>query len=260
MSRVSFRQDGAVGHLRLTRGDAHNAIDLQWNHDLLAALDACAAADGVRAVLISADGPSFTVGGDLGHIGARADRLAEELAAMITPFHEGLARIAELPVPVVAAVQGPCAGGGIGLIWAADIVIAAEDLKLVTGFSALGLSGDGGTSFYLPRLIGTRRALEVYLEGRALSAVEALEWGLVNRVVPGAELVDHARATAERLAAGPTAAFGEMRALLRTSGTRTLREQLAAELEAMQRCAQTADAPAAVVAFTRGERPGFSGR
>ncbi|HEX4107712.1 MAG TPA: enoyl-CoA hydratase-related protein [Solirubrobacteraceae bacterium] len=259
--RISFAASEGIGWLRLVRERGHNAIDMTWVRALERAVADCEAALGeTRAVLITAAGPSFTVGGDLQHFGGEAHRLADELRDMIWPFHDCLARLAELPVPVVCAVQGPVAGGGLGLLWASDIVIAGEDAKLATGFAALGLSGDGGSSWYLPRLIGLRRAQEIFLENRVLSAAEALEWGLVTRVVPLSELEAEASRTVRRLADGPTIALGRMRALLRGSTEATLREQLAAELASIVRCGETEDARAGMGAFLNGARPTFHGR
>jgi 2-(1,2-epoxy-1,2-dihydrophenyl)acetyl-CoA isomerase len=259
--RVSFSVSDGVGRLQLVRPEGHNGIDMAWVRALEQAVAACERAAGeARAVLIAADGASFTVGGDMVHFAGEVDRLADELRDMIWPFHDCLARIAELPVPVVCAVQGPAAGGGLGLLWASDIVIAAEDLKIATGFAALGLSGDGGSSWYLPRLVGLRRAQEIFLENRIVTAAQALEWGLVTRVVPLAELAGEAASAVRRLADGPTLALARMRALLRESSEATLREQLAAELASIVRCGESEDAAAAVRAFAAHERPAFRGR
>lgn len=257
--RIAFVAEGTLGRLRLVRPEARNAIDMRWVQELVAAVDAAQAAD-IRALLIEAEGPSFTVGGDLAHFGEHLHRLAEELEAMVVPFHDALARLAELPLPVVCAVRGAVAGGGVGLLWPADVVIAAEDFALATSFDALGLSGDGGSSFYLPRLCGTRRALEIALEGRRIDAATALDWGLVTRVVPVDALDEEAQRTARRLADGPTVALGHLRRLYRENPDRTLRDALDAELAGQLACAATQDTPAAMAAFLRRERPTFTGR
>src|SRR5207302_6516795 len=118
----------------------------------------------------------FSVGGDLHHFAGALERLPEELDTLIASYHVTLARLAALPVPVVCAVRGGAAGGGLGLLWCADVVIAAADLRLASGFAQLALSGDGGSTWHLPRLVGMRRAMEFTLGGRVLSAEEALEW------------------------------------------------------------------------------------
>lgn len=257
--RASLERDGDVAVLTLTRTDAHNAIDAAMV-DALGAAVAAVPAD-ARALLIRADGAAFTVGGDLAYFAdqARAGRLAEALEPMVRPYHDTLAAIEELPIPVICGVHGPAAGGGLGLLWVSDVVIAADDLRLATGFAAIALSGDGASSWHLPRLIGRRRAQELLLENRVLGADEAREWGLVTRVVPRADLDDAARQTAARLAAGPTGALGELKALLRDSGARTLREHHAAELAAIVRTGGQPDAAEGVTAFAERRRPSFAG-
>lgn len=258
-SRVSFARDGDVGRLRLIAGARRNAIDQRFVDELGTAVAAIRAAP-IRALLIDAEGPAFTVGGDLGYIGDRADRLGETLDQMIGGFHAALGDLGEVEVPVVCAVQGGAAGGGLGLLWLADVVIVASDLKLATGFDKLGLSGDGNGSWWLPRLVGLRRAQELLLEGRLLSAREACEWGIATRAVAPEALADEALATARRLAAGPTRALGRIRALLRSSGDVGVRERLAEEHAAMIELGGSEDARAGVTAFAARTRPEFRGR
>jgi 2-(1,2-epoxy-1,2-dihydrophenyl)acetyl-CoA isomerase len=255
--RVRLSIAGGVAEIRLTGADRHNAIDPEFIAGLREAVAGATAPEAARAILVCADGPSFTVGGDLDHFNARRDRLSEELRAMIEPFHSALGDLAEAEVPVVCAAQGPAAGGGLGLLWGSDVVIAADDLKIATGFARIGLSGDGGSSWHLPRLVGARRARELILEGRVLNAAEALDWGLVTRVVPRAELDAAARAVAAQFAAGPSAAFGQMKALLQASGERSLRAGLAAELEAMTVTGATDDAVEGIAAFMERRTPRF---
>ncbi|MHB8692143.1 MAG: enoyl-CoA hydratase/isomerase family protein [Solirubrobacteraceae bacterium] len=258
---IDYRfDDDGVAQIVLARVDARNAIDLDWVHGLSAAASACASNDQLRAVLITADGPAFTVGGDLAYLRDKRESLAPELDRMITPFHDALRTIAELPAPVVCAAHGAVAGGGLGLLWCSDVVLLAEGCKLATGFSRLGLSGDGGSSWYLPRLIGLRRAVELLIEGRALDAHEAVEWGLATRVLAASALGDEALSVARQLAAGPTRAYAEMRELLRGSFERHLGEGLDAEGAAMQRCAGTADAVEGIGAFIEHRAPRFEGR
>lgn len=265
--RVVLQIADGIAELRLTRGDGGNAIDTAWIQGLTAALDELEAAlaapsgrEAVRAVLVTAEGRAFTVGGDIAEFASAGDNLAEVLVGMVRPFNAALLRISELPVPVVAAVQGAIAGGGIGLAWASDIVLCAPEAKFATAFHALGVSGDGANSWYLPRLVGLRRAQEMMLGGRVLSAQEALEWGAVTDVVPADELLARARESAARLAAGPSLALGRTRALLRGSFDVTLAEHMAAEAEHMEACGATADAKEGVAAFIARRPADFRGR
>lgn len=249
-----------VARLRMVRADARNAIDPLWVKELDAAVTALEGDGSVRALLLSADGPAFSVGGDLRHFHTQVDRMADELADMVGGYHLVLGRLAALPVPVVCAVHGAAAGGGLGLVWCSDVVLAADDAKFATGFSTLGLSGDGGSSWFLPRLVGLRRARELILHNRVLTAAEALEWDLVDRVVPRSDLEAEAEAEAARMAAGPTVAYGEMRRLLWRSLSVGLEDQLAAESRAIVRCGATADAREGVTAFAERRPPEFTGR
>lgn len=256
-----------IAELRLTRGDGGNAIDHLWIEALTASVDDLEAAlaapggrESVRAVLVTAEGRSFTVGGDIATFAEAGDDLAGVLVAMVEPFNDALRRIAELPVPVVAAIQGAIAGGGLGLAWAADVVLCAPEAKFATAFHALGVSGDGASSWYLPRLVGLRRAQEIMLTGRVLAAQEAVEWGAATAVVPADELRTQALEATRRLADGPSLALGRMRALLRGSADVSLAEHMAQEVEHMRGSGASEDAREGVRAFTERRPAVFRGR
>jgi enoyl-CoA hydratase/carnithine racemase len=252
MSRASFTVgDDGLGVLTLERADARNAIDPDMVRGLAQAVDAAAGSDDVRALLIRALGPTFSVGGDLDYLGERADRLPEELDPMVALFHETLARLAELPVPVVCAARGAVAGGALGLLYCADVTIVADDAKLATGFLQLGLSGDGGSSWWLPRLVGIVRAKELLLAGRVVSGAEAAEWGLVTTALPPEEVDGHAERVARQLAARAGAAYAEIRSLLAGSLRHDLRQGLDAEYAAMLRSSATDEARERVARFGR---------
>jgi 2-(1,2-epoxy-1,2-dihydrophenyl)acetyl-CoA isomerase len=262
--RVRLDITDGLARLWLARPEQRNGIDLAMVQAMSAALDVVTkeiGQDRVRALLIGADGPAFTVGGDLRHLAGELERLPDELRIMIDTYHgDVLARLAELPVPVIAAAQGAVAGGGLGLLWVSDVVVAADDLRIATGFVHLALSGDGGSSWHLPRLVGLPRARELIIGGRVLDAAEAYEWGLVGQVVPAAELADTALERALALAAGPTHALARMKRLLLDSSTSSYREQLVAERDAIVDCARTGDAAEGIRAFGARRAPRFSGR
>jgi 2-(1,2-epoxy-1,2-dihydrophenyl)acetyl-CoA isomerase len=257
--RVDVHVDDGLASLCLVRPEARNGIDPAWVRALDAAVNAIAADDTVRAVLITAEGPSFTVGGDLQHFAARAGDLDVALREMVPPYHDTLARLAAFDRPVVCAIQGAVAGGGLGLAWCSDFVLAAPDARFACGFARLGLSGDGGSTWYLPRLVGLRRAQELVMGNRALSADEALDWGLVTRVVPAEDLQEQALALARELADGPTVALRYMRRMLRESWDTPLAVQLARETEAVLDCGRTSDGREGVTAFVQRRAPRFDG-
>lgn len=246
--------------LRLSRPDERNAIDQRFADELLVAAVRLAGDPAVRAVLIVGDGPALTVGGDIGYFTSQGDDLGATLRRMTTPFHLAFEVLASLDVPIVTVAQGPIAGGGLGLVYAADLVVAAEDARFVTAFGALGLSGDGGGTWHLPRLVGPARAARAYLLNEPIDARQALDWGLVAEVVPAPDARARGEELARRLADGPTRAFARMRALLRESWDRSLPDQLGAEVESLVACAGTEDARGATDAFLAKRRPTFHGR
>jgi len=261
LSAVEFSVEGGLATIRMNRPEVHNAIDATMAEALYEVAKRCANDPAIRAVLLLGNGRSFTVGGDLAFLAnTKEGELPGLLRAMTGPYHDALGTFSRLSVPIVAGVQGAAAGGGLGMMYCADIVVAADNAKIATGFGTLGLSMDGGNSWFLPRLVGMRRAAELYFEDRVLDANEALEWGLVTRVVPVAELQEQALACASRLASGPTRAYGEVRRLYRESLGATLAEQLGAETEALCRTASTADATGAIASFVGKRKPVFSGR
>jgi 2-(1,2-epoxy-1,2-dihydrophenyl)acetyl-CoA isomerase len=257
---VGYSAAGGLGIIRLNRPAARNAINEAFAADFAEAVSRCAEDASLRALLICGNGPSFTVGGDVAMLaGTEPGELPEKLRRLTTSYHASLQVLDSLPVPVVAAVRGAVAGGGLGLIYVADVVIAATGTKFAAGFGGLGLSGDGSGTWFLPRLVGARRAAEFYLEQRVLTAEEAASWGLITRMVPAAELAAEAERTARQLAAGPTRAWSEIRTLLRRSDETSLSDQLAAETAAQCRTAGTRDARHAIASFLAKTRPAFDG-
>lgn len=250
-----------VATLCLTRPEARNAIDQQLADELLVAAVRVAGDASVRALLICGDGPDLTVGGDIDYFTEHAgEDLAATLRRMTTPFHLAFQVLATLQAPIVTVAHGAVAGGGLGLVYAADLVVAADDARFVTAFGAIGLSGDGGGTWHLPRLIGPARAARAYLLNEPIAATQALEWGLVGEVVPATDARARGEAVARRLAVGPTRAFARMRVLLRESWDRSLPDQLGAETDALVACAGTEDARGAIASFVAKERPSFGGR
>jgi 2-(1,2-epoxy-1,2-dihydrophenyl)acetyl-CoA isomerase len=259
MSRITLSIDDGLAVMRLTRADAGNAIDGEWVTSFAAAVAACGAESTLGAVLVTAEGRAFSVGGDLQYLHGSLDDVPTTMRDMVTRFHAALGDYATLPVPVVVAVQGPIAGGGLGLAFCADIVLATPKAKFVSAFSQLGLSGDGGGTWWLPRLVGPKRAAEMTFLNRPVSAEEAVAWGLVTRVVPAADLQAEAVSTAQALAAGPTRALAHTKRLLRETWSMSLLEQLDAETDAMIDCADTADAREGIDAFATRRPPSFGG-
>jgi 2-(1,2-epoxy-1,2-dihydrophenyl)acetyl-CoA isomerase len=251
-------RDG-VAHLTLNRPDAANGIDLELAETLLARVDELDANDEARVVLLSGAGSRFCAGGDLREFAAQRDNVEAHFRAVVAPLHAAVSRLAQGALPVIAAVQGSAAGAGMGLLGVADLVVAGQSAKFVMAYTGVGLTPDGGSSWFLPRAVGLRRALELTLTNRVLSAEEAHDWGIVTSVVADDDLQEHARTMASRLAEGPTAAFGGARRLLRQALTTPLDEQLAAEGDEIGAAASSTDAREGVTAFIEKRPPRFRG-
>jgi 2-(1,2-epoxy-1,2-dihydrophenyl)acetyl-CoA isomerase len=229
--------------------------------DLLEAATLIAENSAVRAVLIAGNGPNFTVGGDLAvFTGTAREELPDRLRRMIDSYHLAIERLTSIDAPVVAAVRGGAGGGGLGLMYAADIVVAADDARFALGYGALGLTADGGNTWFLPRMVGVWRAQELFLLNRRLTAEEALQFGLVSRLVASDAVEAEATALAAKLAAGPTLAYGAVRRMLRQSGETGLSDQLDAEKESIIAAARSDDAAEGIAAFMAKRRPQFHGR
>ena len=252
-----LERNGAIATLRFNRPEALNAIDVPMANAFLAAVQSIAADPGVRAVVLRGNGRGFMAGGDLATL--RADPVQGAID-ILTPLNAALQLLAQMNAPVIAQVHGAAAGAGLSLVLMADYVIAAEGTRFNLAYINLGTSCDVGASWALPRIVGVRQALEIALLGEAFTAEDALRLGLVNRVVPSAELDSATAALAQRLANGPTLAYGAMKRLMRASMDYTLPEQLAAEKDAFVHCAGTEDFRAGVEAFHQRQSPQFVGR
>ena len=252
-----LERNGAIATLRFNRPESLNAIDVPMANAFLAAVQSIAADPGVRAVVLCGSGRGFMAGGDLATL--RADPVQGAID-ILTPLNAALQLLAQMNAPVIAQVHGAAAGAGLSLVLMADYVIAAEGTRFNLAYINLGTSCDVGASWALPRIVGVRQALEIALLGEAFTAEDALRLGLVNRVVPSAELDSATAALAQRLANGPTLAYGAMKRLMRASMDHTLPEQLAAEKDAFVHCAGTEDFRAGVEAFHLRQSPQFVGR
>ena len=256
-SPLQIGREGAIATLRFNRPSALNAIDVPMARAFLAAARDIAADTRVRAVLMRGAGKGFMAGGDLAVL--QADPV-QGAADLIGPLHEALTVLAGMDAPLIAQVHGVAAGAGLSLMLQADFVLAAEGTRFNLAYVNIGTSCDVGASWALPRLVGLRRALEIAMLGGMLDAAEAERMGLINRVLPAAELETAAMAFAQRLADGPTVALGRLRRLMRTSFERDLPGQLDAEAAAFRECAMTDDFRIGVDAFFARKTPQFTGR
>lgn len=256
------RADG-VGIITLNRPAAYNALDLALADGLLAALIDCDEDAAVRAVMITGAGAAFCAGGDIRQMRAHSEPAghpAAFLKLLTAHFHAGIATMARMNKPVIAAVNGAAAGAGFSLAIACDLTIAADNARFTVAYSAIGVSPDGSSTYYLPRLVGPKRAYELMALNRPLTAEEARDAGLVNQVFPAADFTAAARDYAARLAAGPTMALGAAKRLVASSLESTLETQMEHERQAIAACGRTEDFRAATEAFVAKRAPVFVGR
>ncbi|SPS02400.1 enoyl-CoA hydratase/isomerase family protein [Cupriavidus taiwanensis] len=254
---VLLTRQGAVATITLNRPERGNAIDTEAARALIGCIDEVAADTAVRTVVLRAVGRQFCAGGNIDAFLRAGASLPSMLDELLGPLHAALYKLATLPVPVISAVNGPVGGGGIGLALCADIVLAAESMKLRGGYSAIGLTPDAGSSWFLTRRVGAMRAKQIFFTNRALSARQCLEMGIVSEVVPDPELVAHTDALAETLAHGATAALGRIKQLVDGAHERTLRAHLDLEQRLMVESAAGAHAAEGVAAFIERRAPRF---
>ena len=262
-SPVRVEHDPATGVATLTLGrpEAMNSLDVATKEGLLAALQQVAADPEVRCVVLTGSGRAFCVGQDLkehvGLLGQDAEALWRTVSEHYNPVVELLATMDK---PVVAAVNGVAAGAGAAFAFACDLRYVAASAGFNLAFTGIALSCDSGTSWSLPRLVGTARAKELLLFPRTVPAQEALELGLATEVVPDAELGDRVAQVAQELAAGPTLAYGAVRRAVAFSAGHGLAESLAVEDQLMTRTGTSEDHRTAVDAFLAKEKPVYRGR
>ncbi|HEX8573123.1 MAG TPA: enoyl-CoA hydratase-related protein [Allosphingosinicella sp.] len=246
----------AVVTITIARPDRLNALSGRTLDELRSAVEE-SGRSGARCLLLTGEGRGFSSGADLAGDGGG---LPEDAGAALEKYYNPLVEaIFALPIPVVAAVNGPAAGAGCSLALAADIVIAARSAYFLQAFVNIGLIPDAGATWLLPRLAGRARAMEMMMLGERVPAEQALQWGLISRVVEDEALESEAVALATRLAQGPTVALGLIRRLARESAHVPLSEALAAERVAQREAGETRDFRGAVMAFLQKQAPRFDG-
>jgi 2-(1,2-epoxy-1,2-dihydrophenyl)acetyl-CoA isomerase len=261
---LEYASADGVGTILLNRPDALNAFSPEMSEGLIEATGQFERDPAIRCVVIRAAGDHFQAGGDVkAFYRSLTEDREKHLAGMerrIVNGHLAIDRIRRMRKPVLAVVQGAAAGFGLSLVAAADLAIAAENAYFTLAYCHIGLSCDGGASYFLPRIIGERRALETALLGDRISAQKALEWGLVNWLAPAADLDAQADGIAKRLAAGAALALGQAKALMRNSLDSSWEEQSAREAESIALLVGTEDHLEGVTAFSEKRKPRFTGR
>lgn len=256
---LEYTVTDGVAHIHLSRPDTGNRFDRHLCAELSLVATECDEDPAVRAVLIDASGPYFSVGADLESFLADRDRFAPFIKNATAGLHTGISRFARGSAPVIVAVHALAVGGAVALAAGADFCLAARSARFYAAYTGIGLIPDGAATFYLPRRVGARKATEFFMLNQTWSSEEAERFGLATEVVDDDALADTAWALARRLAVGPTAAYGELKNLLLSTWEQPLEAQLEQEARAMARCTHTDDAWNAVGAVARKERPVFAG-
>jgi 2-(1,2-epoxy-1,2-dihydrophenyl)acetyl-CoA isomerase len=259
---VNYQLQEGVARVELNRPENLNAWNRRFGEDLLGALRQAAEDGAVRAVLITGSGRAFSSGADLKDFNTdlTPEGRPDVYKTLTTRYHPIMLAIREMPKPVVAAVNGPAVGIGCSLALCADLVLAAETAYFLLAFVNIGLVPDGGSSLFLPTRIGMARATELSMLGERLPAPKALEWGLINRVFPDAELMDEAHALAARLAAGPTRSYAGAKRQLNSWLYTRMEDQLELEAQIQREMSGSQDFLEGAMAFVEKRPPKFSGK
>jgi 2-(1,2-epoxy-1,2-dihydrophenyl)acetyl-CoA isomerase len=255
----------SIATITINRPESLNAI----NDDVVTALieitGALRTSTDVRCVVLTGAGDHFMAGGDVKRFKRKFEEFANDdeaeawFTSILSRIHIIVDNMNSLPMPVIAAVKGAVAGAGFSLMLGCDLVIAAEGGIFTLAYCHLGTSPDGGSTWYLPRILGMKHAMEVALLGDRFGPEKALEWGLINKVVPVDTFDSEVQALATRLAKGPTHAYAETKRLLLDSSNRTVSDQLTAETRSFVSCAMSKDFKKGVNAFVDKQKPAFTG-
>jgi 2-(1,2-epoxy-1,2-dihydrophenyl)acetyl-CoA isomerase len=255
---VLFERQSGVAYLTLNRPDAGNAIDVSLAEALLGAVVAAETDPAVRCVVLRSAGRMFCAGGDVKGLHAAGEALPVLLDAILAHRHPAVSRLSGMAKPVITAIHGPAAGAGMALAAVGDIALATPNAHFTMAYSRIGLSPDAGATWLLPRLIGLRRAQELALTNRRISADEAAAMGLITRVVPADALGQEVAALAESLASSATGALGRTKRLLLAGNGATLEQQLEAECANIVDQSRSAECRAGFTAFTARYEPDFT--
>ncbi len=247
-----------VATLTFNRPSAANGMTVELCNDLMHAATHCDENPDIRAVIVTGAGKFFCAGGDLKSMAGFGDAIGAKLKEMTGYLHLAVSRFSRMDAPLIIAVNGMAAGAGMSFAATGDIVLAAEGAAFTMAYTGAGLSPDGSSTYFLPRLIGTLRTKELMLTNRRLSTEEALEWGLISRIVPADELMEQATKLATQLARGPLKAHGQVKNLLNLSATNSLETQMEIEGRAIAAQGVGPEGQEGITAFLGKRKPDFS--
>lgn len=246
-----------VASITFNRPAVMNALDADMIHAFRAASERAATDPEARVIVLRGAGPAFVAGGDIAMFRDRMAEMARLVPELAAALHHGILALRHAPQPVIAAVHGAVAGAGFSIMLACDLVLAAEGTQFSLAYSRIGTSPDGGATWFLPRLTGYQKAMELMLLADAVDAETMRHLGVINRVVAADQLAVETEKLARRLAAGPAQAYVETKALANRAMHAGLAAQLDAEALAFARCAKTGDFVEGITAFSDKRKPRF---
>lgn len=256
---VILEKNNAIATVTLNRPDNANTINLDLVKDLYSAFKECHHDEAIRAVIFTAKGAMFSGGGDLGSFVKETDNLGPFITDMTTYFHLAVTLMHRMEKPIVVAINGTAAGGGLSLALSGDIIISVDSAKFSAAYTAAGLSPDGSMTYIMPRLIGLKKTKELMITNRRFTANEAFDMGLVDQVVKQEDLEKTAMDMAINLSKGATKAYGAVKTLLADTFSASLESHLEQEARALNIRAQGHDGKEGVKAFIEKRKPNFKG-
>ncbi len=260
LAELSLDTASGIATITMKRPEVLNAIDVALARALHDAVLPLEGDDRIRCVVLRGAGRAFVAGGDLSGFAADFDAAGQVVDELLKSLHPVVETLRALDAPVIASVHGAVAGAGLSLMAACDLAIAASATRFLLAYDRIGASPDCSGTYFLPRLIGTRRAAQLMFLSETLDAEAALQAGLINRVVPADQLAAETDALARKVASGPTQAFGNYKRLVARSFDRSLSEQMEAERHAFKAATKTADFREGVSAFLARRPAQFTGK
>lgn len=261
MSVVTSSNNQGIHHVSMNRPKQLNALNLELLNGLNEAVDQARQDSSVRCIVLSGNGGHFMAGGDIGYFHGLSDlddgSKSEKYSALITGVHQLVEKLASLPVPVIASVRGAAAGFGVSLVAGSDLAVASNNSFYTSAYNLLGTSPDGGSTYYLPRSVGAKKAMEIALLTKRYSSEEALDMGLINLLVEDSDLENETARVAGTIANLARTAVANTKVLIRQSFDNTLNSQLKCEMDHFLECALTQDFTEGVTAFMEKRKPRF---
>ncbi len=257
---ILLAREDAIATLTLNRPQVFNAMNDELILALRDATRELKGMQGLRALIVKGAGKAFVAGGDVGQFYARKNEIADQVKPLGDALHEAIINIRELPCPVIAQIHGAVAGAGLSLALACDFAIAGTSAQFTSAYARIGLSPDGGSTFFLPRMVGMKKALELVMLSDSLTAEQARELGMVTKVVADEALAAEVEALAKRLTEGPTQAYARAKKLINQSFQTPIQQHLDDEIALFAECARTDDFKEGVTAFVEKRKPRFQGK